>query len=193
MLGDSRSTSLEDSADKAGAAYGGNDAWVVKIDSVGVIEWEKTYGGDKGDGITDAVPVAAGGYLLVGSTYSETGPHVEGRGSLGNLDYWVLRIDALGTALWDTRLGTDKGDMCSAVLACDDGGFLLGGESEAYSNGDKTGYIATRDIWVVKIDATGTKVWDRSYGGAANDSESFYVPERGFRHGDHSYPQGSMR
>jgi predicted secreted protein len=49
---------------------GGNDFWLVKIDALGNMQWNKTYGGASDDGACSLVAATEGGYTLAGHTFS---------------------------------------------------------------------------------------------------------------------------
>jgi hypothetical protein len=77
-----------------------------------------------------------------------------------------LEIDAQGNKLWDKRFGGTAGDYLLGGLQTEDGGYLLGGNSESGLGGDRSQESqGSFDYWLVKIDATGNKLWDRRYGG----------------------------
>ncbi|GAA4299280.1 hypothetical protein GCM10023183_08300 [Nibribacter koreensis] len=160
--------------------------WVVKVDASGDMEWDRTYGaedGDVGQRIYDMVSTQDGGYLLGGVSDSEANfDKSEPRKSGWNdyYDYWVVKINATGDIQWDRTIGGDRNDDLRALLATPDGGFLLGGWSDSNVSGDKTeprldaeafpdGRVGGADYWVVKIDAMGAKLWDRTFGGAGRD------------------------
>ena len=176
LLGGSRQHESCDPDEPSGGHY--NDYLVVKVDEAGNLQWEKTYGGCGGDVLKDMVAAANGGFLIGG--YSSTGISGDKTDSLrGYEDYWVVRIDANGTKLWDGTYGGQGFDNLSAMVAVEDGGFLLGGQSYSTVSGDKTaspiGYPLS-DYWLVKIDATGHKLWDESFGGASYEQLKAILP-----------------
>lgn len=151
--------------DKTEASRGGADYWVVRIDEHGNILWDRTFGGSGDDWLYAIQPAPGGGFLLGGATLSWQG---EDRTEplRGGRDYWVVRIDAFGNQLWDKRYGGPSDDYLHCILPLDWGGYLLGGHSYSGSGGDKTepsrgGY----DYWLVQIDGSGNKMWDKRYGG----------------------------
>jgi hypothetical protein len=62
----------------------GEDCWIVKLDSDGSIQWERTYGGDRDDEVISLGQTSDGGYIAAGGT--------ESFGTEGK-DFWVLRLD----------------------------------------------------------------------------------------------------
>lgn len=148
---------------------GANDYWLVKIDAQGTKLWDKRYGGSGQDYMQVIQPTPDGGYLLGGSSRSgSSGDKTEP--SRGDTDYWVVKVDAQGTKLWDHRFGSSGEDYFRSLRVTPDGGCLLGGDCLAGQSGDKSepskGY---NDMWLVKLDAQGVKQWDKTLGGAGFD------------------------
>jgi hypothetical protein len=154
--------------------------WVVKLDALGMKEWDRMYGatgGETGQSIIEMVPTQDGGYLLGGS--SDSGANFDksepNKSTYSDyLDYWVVKINATGDIQWDRTLGGDGNDRLGALLALADGSFLVGGSSNSGISDDKTGPskdtdLNNSDYWVVKLDATGNKVWDKTIGGNGDD------------------------
>lgn len=85
-------------------------------------------------------------------------------------DYWVLKLNADGIKEWDRRFGGKTGDFLYAVIQTKDSGYLLGGSSYSGISGDKTEpWWGGEDYWIVKINPSGVKEWDKRYGGTGKD------------------------
>ncbi|MEO6169108.1 MAG: T9SS type A sorting domain-containing protein [Chitinophagales bacterium] len=119
----------------AGAA----DAWLLKINEEGILQWSQTYGGAGEDRAYAVAETFDGGFILTGLT-----------GSFGDTlnDLFMLRTDALGNQLWIKTFGGDKADEGRWVLACDDGGYAAIGTTRSKGNGDA-------DVYFVKTDDAG--------------------------------------
>jgi hypothetical protein len=157
---------------------GFHDYWIVKVNSTGVIQWEKSFGFIGQDQAYQVIQTFDGGYFATGfldvglsegegndlyDTPSNT------RGTLHSLgDYWGIKMDANGNKIWCRYFGGSHVDQSKDVLQTDDGGFLLAGISES-SDFDITNAHGANDFWVIKISADGNKVWENSYGGAETD------------------------
>ena len=164
-------TSSPVSGNKTTALVGGADYWIIKTDSLGNIQWQKDYGGTESDFGTCIKQTADGGYIVAGYSQSGvSGDKTQPKKSGGfAYDYWILRLDSTGAKLWDKDFGGTYSNECTAVMVNPDGTFLLFGNSKSGVSGDKTtpNYDATfssPDIWVLKIDSMGIKLWDKSYG-----------------------------
>jgi PKD repeat protein len=147
------------------------DFWVVKLDASGRIVWEKTLGGSEEDNAYDVIQTADGGYLVVGYTASDDF-QVSGKiAGAGNSDFWVVRLDASGTILWNKCYGGSDSDVARHVLETTDGGYIIAGYTYSDDH-DVTGKIngwMNADYWIIRIDATGTLVWQKIFGGTGDD------------------------
>lgn len=145
--------------------HGGNDVWVVKLDSQGAIEWEKTYGGMYGDAGFSIVPAAAGGYVVAGQSNSSDGDLTENNGMA---DCWVFKIDASGTLAWQASFGGSNADYGRTLIETSEGNIVMVGYSDS-ANGDLTENKGAEDGWIIKLSGTGTLIWQKSIGGSGAD------------------------
>jgi hypothetical protein len=157
------------SGDKTEASYGGWDYWLVKLNSTGDIEWQHAIGGSGDDNLWSAEQTSDGGYIIGG--YSNSG--ISGNkteASIGLADYWVLKLDNNGTIEWQNTIGGTNTDYLIAVHQTTDNGYILGGYSISTLSGDKTeATIGVYDFWVLKLNSTGSILWQNTIGG--NSSE----------------------
>ena len=133
---------------------GGSDVWLVKTDSNGNKQWDKTFGGTGHDYAHSVQQTADGGYILAGYTQSY---------GAGRPDVWLVKTDADGDRQWDKIFGGPDIDMANSAQQTADGGYILAGETESYGAGGS-------DVWLVKTDADGDKQWDRTFGSTGNDA-----------------------
>ncbi|RDC63726.1 T9SS type A sorting domain-containing protein [Adhaeribacter pallidiroseus] len=154
---------------KTAASKGEHDYWLVKIDALGAKKWDKTFGGSSFDYLQAVQQTTDGGYMLGGHSYSPVSGN-KSTASKGYGDFWVLKTDTDGNLEWDKTLGGNLDEIFTAMVPTKDGGYLVGGISKSAVSGDKT--EASRgfgDYWLVKLDASGTKKWDKTIGGKNND------------------------
>ncbi|MBX0332433.1 T9SS type A sorting domain-containing protein [Pontibacter sp. HSC-14F20] len=162
------------SGDKSESSKGFYDYWIVKLDANGNKEWDKTYGGSSSDILITIKQTQDGGYILGGRSYSDISGDKNGP-LRGSEDYWIIKLDATGNKEWDRTFGGDGQDIFTSIQQTGDGGYILGGFSDSGISGDKSeaqkgsGDELVWDYWVVKVDASGNKEWDRTIGG--NDSD----------------------
>ena len=69
---------------------------------------------------------------------------------------------------WQKSFGGSANDFAKSIQVTSDGGYILAGESSS-NNGNITENHGGVDYWVVKLDATGTIQWQKTYGGSNND------------------------
>ena len=157
------------SGDKSQVSQGISDYWVVKVSSTGAKEWDKTFGGTGSDQLYSLQQTTDGGYILGG--LSESGISGDKTEALkGSVDYWVVKISSEGIKEWDKGFGGTGPDYLLTLRQTSDGGYLLGGNSQSGIGGDKTqASKGNSDYWVVKISSTGTKEWDKTFGGNSAD------------------------
>ncbi|HOX36211.1 MAG TPA: hypothetical protein PLO06_10990, partial [Methanoregulaceae archaeon] len=157
------------SGDVTGTSHGLFDAWIVKLDQAGNIEWQKLLGGDRDDGLRSVALTDDGGYILAGYSNSDT---IRNPGVLnhGNMDAWVVKLDQAGNVEWQKLLGGDQRDDAEEILPTNDG-FVLIGCSSSGTSGDITAvnHGGYSDVWVVKLDKAGNILWQGLMGGAGND------------------------
>jgi Secretion system C-terminal sorting domain len=157
------------SGEKTDTSRGYEDYWVVKLNSTGIIEWDKTYGGDSTDYLQVVLQTAEGGYMLGGYTYSSnTGDKSDP--AKGSWDTWLIKIDPAGNIEWDKSYGGDEKDGLVSMKQTSDGGYLFWAVSKTNANGDKTEISrGLSDYWIVKIDSLGTIEWEKTIGSTNMD------------------------
>ncbi len=159
--------------------YGGTDIWVVKLKAdKQTIEWQQIFGGinDEGTGGWDfpgsyIEQTTDGGYIFGTSSESGIGGN-KTTANKGNKDYWILKLDPLGNITWQKDFGGNNSDQFSIVHELRDG-YIIGGSSSSSVGGDKGsspyGGAGDTDYWVVRLDKSGNKIWDYTYGGKQED------------------------
>ncbi len=157
------------SGDKSQASWGDRDYWLVKTNSMGILEWEQRYGGSSSDILHCTYHTADGGFIAGGMSNSPVSGN-KTEGLMGSFDYWIVKTDALGNIEWDKRYGGTSSDDLRSIYQTNDGGYLLAGRSLSGIGGHKTeANYGTGDWWIIKIDATGTLEWEKSYGGSGDE------------------------
>lgn len=148
------------SEDKSENSKGGNDFWIVKIDADGNKVWDRSYGGENSEYFYSILVTSDGGFLLFGDSSSDASGD-KSENNIDGYDYWVIKIDADGNKVWDKTFNSKEYDSPSVLIYSSDGGYLLGGSSESL--------ISASDYWVIKIDADGNKIWEKTFGGWSTD------------------------
>ncbi|WP_309641649.1 T9SS type A sorting domain-containing protein [Flavobacterium sp.] len=143
--------------------HGATDAWIVKLNASGVIDWQKSYGGTKLDIATSIQKTTDGGYIFAAYTNSNDGD-VTGNHGTNTTDYWVVKINATGTIEWKKTYGGSNAEEAKSIQQTVDGGYILCGKTTS-NDGDVSEFKGSSDYWIVKLNATGTMIWQKAYGG----------------------------
>lgn len=155
--------------DKSQANQGLDDFWIVKTDSNGSKQWDKTFGGTDDDDLISLEVTTDGGFILGG--YSKSGISGDkSQASQGGYDFWMVKTDANGTKQWDKCFGGTDNDYLTAIHQTTDGGYILGGYTASEAGGDVSqAQKGQNDYWIVKTDPNGIKQWDARFGGDKKD------------------------
>ena len=127
--------------------HGSVDYWVLKLDSAGVLLWEKTYGGSNFDYGVSLLPSQDGNYVVAGRSGSWDGDVSLNH---GNEDAWIIKISDTGTLLWEKSLG---GSGWDAFFYCieDAAGRLIASGRSSSADGDVSVNHGSDDEWTVKL------------------------------------------
>ncbi len=140
--------------------------FIAKLDFNGNVLWRRMYGGLQDERIWALVPTADGGFLAGGYSYSSvSGDRTQP--TRGDMDVWLIKIDAQGNLLWDKAYGGLYRDELFAIRPMLDGsGYLLGCHSWSDVSGEKSEPTrGLQDFWVLRIDNQGNLLWDKTIGG----------------------------
>lgn len=129
---------------------GGNDAWLIKTDVLGNIQWQKTFGNSGDQEFEAVIQTSDGGYAAVGIT----DPDLNGSGQPA--DFFLVKVDANGDSLYSRNIGGASGEIGNSIQETPDGGFILAGQSYSYGNVDG-------DYYIVKTDSQGIVQWFKNY------------------------------
>jgi hypothetical protein len=140
-------------------AYGSSSVILIKIDTAGAIIWEKRYGGAGIDVGISVEQTRDTGFVIGGYTSSF---------GAGGSDYYLIKTDSTGTLQWSKTFGGADEEQCYCVHQTRDGGYILSGLSYGYGMGGN-------DFYVVRTDADGNMLWNKSYGEAGADYGSYIV------------------
>ncbi len=164
---------------KKDSCRGNEDYWVIKLNAKGGEEWQRTIGGSGQEQLQCVIPTKDGGFLIGGSSSSMMSPLIrkgekdafgKSENSYGNLDYWVVKLDAKGAVLWQRTLGGIYADQLYSVVETADGGFLLGGTSNSPISGSKTApHYGMGDYYIIKLSENGQTEWENTFGGEDDD------------------------
>ncbi len=127
---------------------GGNDAWLVKTDGLGNVQWQKTFGNQYTQEFEAVIQTSDGGYAAVGITNQV--------GGATPADFYLVRVAANGDSIFSKNIGGGSGEIGNSIQQTPDGGFILAGQSYSYGGIDG-------DFYAVKTDGNGTVQWFKNY------------------------------
>ncbi len=162
------------------------DDWVIKLDSTGILQWQKCLGGTGSEVAYSVKQTADGGFIVGGQSSGSNDGDVTG--NHGASDYWVLKLDTAGNLQWQKCLGGTGSEIAYSVWQCSNGNFSIAGYSDS-NDSDVTGNHGTNDYWIVNVNDTGTIQWQVSLGGSAADEPRSIVQtnDGGFIIAGHTY------
>jgi PKD repeat protein len=129
---------------------GGLDAWLVKTDAQGKVEWNRKYGSDQTPELgRNAVQTSDGGYAILANKYdAEMQANV----------MWFVKTKSNGDTMWTrsyTQFGGVSADWMQNTI---DGGYII-----------VLSHFETENIILLKIDHNGDISWDKKYGREFSD------------------------
>jgi len=134
------------------------DLYIVKIDSVGNIEWGRTIGGPASEYGYSAIQTRDGGYVIAGKTFSY------GQGG-GFSDMYIAKLRSDGSLAWTRTIGGPYNDLAHSVMETSDGFYVVVGETQSFSSHPGM----DGDAYIVKLDTAGNIIWSRVVGGHHHD------------------------
>jgi hypothetical protein len=154
---------------------GSSDAWVVKMDAIGKITWQKRFGGSANETEGSIANTSDGGYIMAITTASTASGDITGTNH-GNFDVWIVKLTNTGDISWQQMYGGNRNEIVTAIHQTADGGYIFLATSASSATGNVTGTnhgaLPTTDLWIVKLNATGGIAWQQLYGGTNNETAS---------------------
>ena len=139
--------------------HGGYDGWIVKLNSTGTLEWQKTFGSFSSDSISSIQQTSDGGYIVAATTFQSSS------------DYWIIKLNASGTIEWQKIYGGSDADITSTIRQTSDGGYIVAGHTLS-NDGNVTGNHGEADFWILKLNTLGDFQWQKTLGGTKEDMPS---------------------
>jgi len=133
------------------------DIYLLNIDKQGGLVWENQFGGTSWDVGTSVCVTPDNNYLVCGFTHSY---------GAGEEDIYLLKIDSEGNEIWSQTYGGKRAEMGNTILPASDGGYVIGASTGTYGG-------INSDMYIIKIDADGTQIWDQSIDGGKQTGYGF--------------------
>jgi hypothetical protein len=132
---------------------GTTDAYMLKVDSLGAIKWQRTFGGINLEQSYSIKETADTNYIIAGFTNSF---------GFGGYDMYLIKTNRGGDTLWTKTYGGTNWDFGYCAEPTSDGGYIMAGGTYSFGKGDE-------DMYVVKLNANGDTLWTKTYGGNEQD------------------------
>jgi hypothetical protein len=142
------------------------------------IQWQRCLGGTGQDQGYSLIQTTDGGFAIVGFAMSNDGDCIDNH-SIGTSDVFIVRLDQDGKTIWEKCLGGTKSDQAYSIVQTIDSGFIIAGHT--YSNdGDVSGLHNSAanlysDVWIVKLDKSGSIEWQHCYGGSKGEDANSII------------------
>ncbi|PIN87871.1 hypothetical protein COV12_01580 [Candidatus Woesearchaeota archaeon CG10_big_fil_rev_8_21_14_0_10_32_24] len=118
---------------------GDDGAWILKLDTKGKLEWDKTFGGTKWGKATSIQQTKDLGYIVAGFTNSKGAEKDNG---------WIFKLNSKGDLQWEKIYGGSKNGKANSILQTAEGKYVLAG----YTNSKG---MEEYDVWILKLDEKG--------------------------------------
>jgi hypothetical protein len=126
---------------------GKGDVWLIKTNSTGIKEWDRTFGGPNSDLGSSVQEAKDGGYIITGYNTTSTGSP-EGNSQLFKAAYvsrvWLIKTNSTGIKEWDRTFDGSGNAWGNCVQETQDGGYIITGVTESYGAGKE-------DVWLIKV------------------------------------------
>jgi len=132
---------------------GAEDVYLVKTNANGRESWRRTFGGSDEDYGYSVQQTTDGGYIIAGETWSL---------GAGECDVYLVKTDSKGNEIWSKTFGGSDEDYGYSVQQTSDGGYIIAGETWSFGEGG--------DVYLIKTDSDGNKLWGKFGGGSGHDS-----------------------
>ncbi len=143
---------------------GGKDFLVTKINSEGIVSWQKNFGGTRDDEAFSVAETPSNEYIIIGTSYSDDVDVTDHIGSNDSSDVWLLSLNSSGQITWSKSYGGYGNDTAVDISLCSTNKILIAGNRSTENSVD-----GQLDYWLTQLDFNGNVFWQEFYGGDNDD------------------------
>lgn len=130
------------------------------------LQLAKTYGGTKNESGQSIAKTSDGGYVILGYSQSADGDISDKNNE--SFDFWVLKFDSDHNLQWSKTFGGTDDDRGNTIIQTQDGGYAIIGYTSS-NDLDISENAGAQDYWIVKLNANGDLIWQKSFGYVGSD------------------------
>lgn len=136
-----------------------------------ITEFSNSFGGTRDEDLMAGNSTIDNGYLLTGLTYSSDGD-IDSLSVYDDADIFVVKCNSQGVKEWAKTFGGNAFDKARYVIQDLDSNILVVGTTHS-SDGDIDSTHGNSELFVLKLDPEGNKIWMKQYGGTGWESGRF--------------------
>ena len=134
---------------------GDYDSYVLKVDSLGSVQWEKTFGTSEFEGSTYVKELSDSNFIVA------TAIEKYQIGSYAQHKIRLLKLDTAGYVIWDREFGTARyGAGCADVIELESGDLIVAGQTTDPTGSSPIGNGFPEGV-ILKVNSDGDSLWWR--------------------------------
>lgn len=162
---------------KTEPSYGNLDYWVIKVNSEGKMEWQKTFGGSYADELKSMV--LHGEDIILAGISNSNDDGTKTIGARGMDDIWLISLDKDGVEKWQKAIGSEGSDVIQTLIITSKNELFIGAHSNSNTGHDKIkSNKEGTDLWLLKLNFEGEIIWQetrsRGFTSSLHKVEIFY-------------------
>ena len=153
------------------SAGASTDVFLAKVNPSGAYVWATQAGGSLSDIGYGISTLPDGSAVVTGSFRGTATFGTTTLTSAGDDDVFVAKVDASGSYVWATQAGSSSDDVGKGISALPDGSAVVTGYFQSTATFGSTTLTSTgdADVFVAKVDRSGTYVWATRASGSSDD------------------------
>jgi hypothetical protein len=149
-------------------AYAGDwDAFVAKLNSSGVLQWNTFMGSSSDDEGYGIAVDGSGNVYVVGRSDSPWGSPVDAHA--GDEDAFAAKLNSSGVLQWNTFMGDSDRDYGEGIAVDGSGNVYVTGSSELTWGSPVNAHAGGFDLFAAKLNSSGVRQWHTFMGGSGED------------------------